>query len=400
MQTVCFECGKEHYESAMYSCEVCGSSLLPKYPPFNGALSEESNRGIWRYHKLLPSVPKEHRLYLGEGMTPLIPSVQLGKRLGIGELYFKYEGGNPTGSYKDRIAALGVSRALAAGKKACIGTSSGNAGASIAAYAARAGMPYHLFVLEHMAEAKLAQVLVHKAKVRKIKGFGTSPEIGDEVFRRIFESATNRGWEIMITAYQFNPYAMEGVKTISFEIFEQLNAAPTHIYSPAGGGGLYCGIWKGFHELQSFGAAKEVPQTIAVQSAGCSNIARAYAAGSPIPAEGVSTSMISGLQVPNPPDGRWALKVMASGGGKAITVEDESIWEVQKLLAEEEGIFCEPAAAASVAGLIRDCRDRRDRSMERIVCIISGSGFKDIRRLTDMASSEMVPSLSVHEMDL
>ncbi|KIL40339.1 hypothetical protein SD70_13915 [Gordoniibacillus kamchatkensis] len=266
MLTVCTECGKEHRDSGIYECPACGCIVLPRYESLQGPLADPGASGIWKYSRLLPPVAAEHRIYLGEGSTPLIPSVRLGKRLGIGALYFKYEGGNPTGSYKDRIAAMCLSWALARGRKACIGTSSGNAGAATAAYAARAGIPYHLFVLEHMAEAKLAQVLVHRAAVRKIRGFGTEPEIGDEVFSRVFKAAAKHGWEVTVTAYRYNPYAMEGVKTMSFEIFEQLGGeAPTRVFAPAGGGGLYCGLWKGFAELHAFGLSSAVPDMIAVQ---------------------------------------------------------------------------------------------------------------------------------------
>ncbi|NOU96151.1 pyridoxal-phosphate dependent enzyme [Paenibacillus sp. LMG 31456] len=401
MYTVCCDCGLEHHESVDYACRSCSGILLPAYEKTAATpLHETELNGIWKYHRYLPPVPKEYRVYMGEGTTPLIPSVSLGAKLGIGELYFKYEGGNPTGSYKDRIAAMGLSWARAAGRTACIGTTSGNAGAAVAAYAGRAGMPYHLYVLEHMAEAKLAQVLVHKAQVRKVKEFGTNPEVGELVFQRIFQAAVKRNWEVMITAYRYNPYAMEGVKTIAFELFEQLKGVPSHIYTPVGGGGLYCGIWKGFDELQADARSDGMPHLVAVQPEGCSNIVKAYKAGSPVPLDGPSSTSISGLQVPNPPDGKLVLQVMHKGGGSAVSVEDSMIWEAQELLAEQEGIFCEPAAAASVAGLIQTCRDGIDRSAMRIVCIVSGTGFKDSRRLSDMTQNLTVPCLEVSELDI
>ncbi|WP_171631857.1 threonine synthase [Paenibacillus plantarum] len=400
MWNICSECGTEQPESYLYACPSCEGILLPQYENGHLSISDSTQKGIWRYHASLPPVPAKSRLYLGEGMTPLIPSVRLGRKLGIGELYFKYEGGNPTGSYKDRIAAMGLSWALGQGRGACIGTSSGNAGAAIAAYAARAGMPYHLFVLENVAEAKLAQSLLYKANVRKIKGFGNDPEIGMRVFDRIFEGAADHGWEVMITAFRYNPYAMEGVKTIAYEIYEELKGMPSHVYSPAGGGGLYCGIWKGFNEIYESVRTAAAPCMVAVQPEGCSNIVRAYQAGSKEPLPGSSTSQISGLQVPNPPDGKLALQIMNRGGGKGIAVSDSLIWETQRLLAVEEGIFCEPAGAASVAGLIRDCEENPGRSLDKVVCVISGNGFKDGKRLSDMTSEIHVPCLDVEHLDI
>ncbi|GGD50904.1 threonine synthase [Paenibacillus nasutitermitis] len=398
MWNMCTECETVQQEISLYACPVCGGILLPQYESV--PINDKSQKGIWRYHASLPPVPVENRLYLGEGMTPLIPSSRLGDKLGIGELYFKYEGGNPTGSYKDRIAAMGLSWAIGQGREACIGTSSGNAGAATAAYAARADLPYHLFVLEDVTEAKLAQALVHKANVRKVKGFGNDPAIGKRVFERIFEGAAEHGWEMMITAFRFNPYAMEGVKTIAYEIYDELQGMPSHVYASAGGGGLYCGIWKGFNELNKNGRTAAAPCMVAVQSEGCSNIVRAYHAGSRDPLSGASTSQISGLQVPNPPDGRLALQIMANGGGSGIAVSDPLIWEAQRLLAEEEGIFCEPAGAASVAGLIRDCAENTGRSFDKVVCVISGNGFKDGKRLSAMTSEIAVPCLDVEQLDI
>jgi threonine synthase len=401
MEMICRSCGKVELPG-LYQCQDCGGTLFAVYPSEEAAVSlkDDSQQGVWKYWRLLPRVPKHQRIDLGEGSTPLIRSRRLAKKLNVGELLFKYEGGNPTGSYKDRIAAVGVSWALANGREACIGTSSGNAGAAVAAYAARAGIPYHLFVLEHMAEAKLAQVLAYNALVRKVERFGTDPQVGDKVFHHLFAAAGRHGWEVMITAFRYNPYAMEGVKTISFELADQAGGAPCRVFVPTGGAGLYAGIWKGFDELYGRGWIAKKPELVAVQSAGCSNIARAFEAGSLTPAEGASTSQISGLQVPNPPDGGIALGMMAQGDGSAMAVADEEIWEAQRLLAEEEGLFCEPAAAASVAGLIKRCREQGGMQDEQAVCVITGVGFKDEKRLLQMVQGKQVPLLQADDLGI
>lgn len=399
MDSYCWECRRTVTDASLYACPDCGGTLMMRYGNVRAdGWKDDSQQGLWKYRRLLPEVPEPYRLYLGEGATPLVRSRSIVKRLNVGELYFKLEGGNPTGSYKDRIAAVGVSWALANGRKACIGTTSGNAGAAFAAYAAVAGIPYHLFVLEHMAEAKLAQVLAYGAAVRKVKGFGTYPEVGDRVFAHILETVRQHDWESTITAFRYNPYAMEGVKTISYELAEQLSGAPTAVYSPAGGAGLYVGIWKGFEELYEIGAIPHKPHMAAVQSAGCSNIVRAYTAGERIPKPGHSTSLISGLQVPNPPDGSVALDIMGRGDGSALAVEDAEIWEAQRMLAEEEGIFCEPAAATALAGLIRASREQGGLPSARVVCIVSGVGFKDGQRLLDMVAHKTVPLLNAENL--
>lgn len=401
MEAYCWTCGQSAGAAGLYACPSCGGVLMLRYGTDRSlAQKDETQAGLWKYRRLLPPVPEEHRLYLGEGSTPLVKSRRIAARLRVGELYFKLEGGNPTGSYKDRIAAIGVSRAMANGRQACVGTTSGNAGAAFAAYAAKAGMPYHLFVLEHMAEAKLAQVLAYGANVRKVKGFGTFAEVGDRVFAAVLRAAREHDWESTVTAFRYNTYAMEGVKTISFEVAEQLASPPTLVYSPAGGAGLYVGIWKGFAELFDIGVIPHKPHMVAVQPAGCSNIARAYEAGERLPAPGASTSHISGLQVPNPPDGPIALDIMARGDGSALAVEDEEVWEAQRMLAEEEGIFCEPAGAAALAGLIRACRERGGFASERVVCIASGVGFKDGKRLLDMTAGQTVPLLEADNLGM
>ncbi|MDF2659569.1 MAG: thrC 1 [Paenibacillus sp.] len=342
-------------------------------------------RGVWRYDGLLPPIRTEHQITMGEGGTSLVRSRHIAKELGLSDLYFKLESCNPTGSYKDRISAVGVSWALEQGKSGCIGTSSGNAGASAAAYSARAGLPYHLLVLERIVEAKLMQAVIHGANVLRIKGFGDCAEVGDQVFAYIEEEAVRRKLEVMITAFQFNAVAMEGVKTISFELAEDAvitgERLADAIFVPTGGGGLYTGIWKGFKELTEKGLLGHMPKVVAVQSEGCSNIVRAWRQGTGEPAPGDSTSRISGLQVPNPPDGRRVLQALNGGDGFGVSVQDEEVWMWQEKLAAQEGILCEPAAAVSLAGVHQALQNGTLKPDSSVVCIVTGAGYKDNDRL-------------------
>lgn len=398
MIPVCTKCKKAFKQQHPYACPKCEAPILLNYESLPGPFKDERMSGVWKYWRLLPDVSPSKRLYLGEGDTPLVKSSYLGKQLGIDELYFKIEGSNPTGSYKDRIAAVGLSWAGSRGRTACIGTSSGNAGAAVAAYAAKAGFSYHLAVLEHTVQAKLSQALLYNPSVYRIAAFGTDPEIGQQVFDLIFETSQRNNWEVMITAFRYNPYAMEGVKTISFEIAEQLGSSPAAVYVPAGGAGLFVGVSKGFHELYQQQLAASKPTVIAVQPEGCSNIVRAYEAGEKWPLPGISTTAISGLQVPNPPDGSLALEVMRNGDGAAISVSDEQILAVQQLLAEKEGIFCEPASAAAVAGLIRSCQLEKEAPTGRIVCVLTGHGLKDDRLMTEAIQSHPLPLMQVDQL--
>jgi threonine synthase len=355
---------------------------MMKQPQGIESFITEDNLGIWRYERLLPKVSLPHQITMGEGNTPLVRSSKIAKELGVSSLYFKLESGNPTGSYKDRIAAMGVSWAIQQGRSACIGTSSGNAGSSVAAYSARAGIPYHLLVLEHIVEAKLTQVLVHGAKVKKIKGFGDSENIGDMVFDFIEAQASKMNWEVMITAFKYNPIAMEAVKTISFEIYQNLeNRVPDAVFIPVGGGGLFTGISKGFKEMQQRNIYSKAPFVVAVQSEGCSNIVRAWGQNKSDPVEGDSTSQISGLQVPNPPDGKEVLQLLNQQQGWGQMIDDSTTWMWQEKLALDEGILCEPASAISLAGVEQALCEGRIHKNSEVVCILTGAGYKDSDRL-------------------
>lgn len=358
--------------------------------------------GIWKYASYFPAIDQQNRISIGEGNTPLIRSRRIGPELGLNNLYFKLESANPTGSYKDRIAALGVSWALEQGKEACIGTTSGNAGAAIAAYAAKAGLPYHLLVLEHIVEEKLQQALVYGPDIKKIQGFGEYEQVGNQVFEYIINESAKKNWEVLITAFQFNPIAMLGVSTISFELWHQLgNRAPDAIFVPVGGGGLFTGISLGFEQLSGGGTREDKLRStsiVAVQSEGCANIVKAWREGLAVPVSGDSASQISGLQVPNPPDGKQVLDVLNRGNGWGHTVHDQDVWRWQETLAVQEGIFCEAAAAISLAGVEQSIQEGRlDDPDQMIVCIISGAGWKDGSRMRELTKKN--PEVGIYTIE-
>ncbi len=353
-------------------------------------------QGIWKYANRLPGVSPNNRVTMGEGQVPLVKSVSIGAELGIQELYFKLESSNPTGSYKDRIAALGVSLAKEEGKSACIGTTSGNAGASIAAYAARGGLDYHVYVQENIVTSKLEQILVYGAQVYKVRGMGFSSAIGAQVFELVRERARSNSWEPLITAFAYAPYAMEAVKTIAYELHEEIGT-PDAVFVPVGGGGLFAGIHRGFQDLLQTGQVTQLPRMAACQSIGCSNLVKGWEQGIDKPVTGDSTSRISGIQVPSPPDADLVFAGLKESNGIGLSIEDEVTWSWQEQLAVKEGIFCEPAAAISMAGLAQAVQNGQIRPTDRVVCIISGAGYKDSARGSAMVAPRI--GLPLHDVE-
>lgn len=345
--------------------------------------------GIWRYAPLLPVENPVSAVSLGEGNTPLVRSLRLGEALGIQSLWFKIEAGNPTGSYKDRIAAVAISRAKETGRRGWIATSSGNAGAALAAYGARAGLPGIIVVPTQASPAKLSQIQAYGPCLIAVEGFGLSPEADAAVFSTLADVSVERDWALSITAHAFDPYAMDGAKTIAFEIAEQLGRAPDRVYVPAGGGGLATSLWRGFLEWHALGRIAALPHLVVVQPEGCAPIVHSLRRGTDlIPVPYVETT-ISGVQLADPPDGGALLHALRYSNGSAIAVPDNVTYEVQVQLARKEGIFVEPAAALAVAGLIADFNAGHVTPDETIVCVLTGSGLKDIQAAERMATREL-----------
>lgn len=363
-------------------------------------MSYLSEKGIWKYQHRLPRVTESNRISLGEGQTPLIKSCRIGKALGLDQLYFKLESSNPTGSYKDRISALGVSLAKENGRSACTGTTSGNAGGSIAAYAARAGLTYNVYVQENIVASKLEPMIVYRANVTKVLGFGFRPEVGNRVFAKVLENAASNNWEMLVTAYAFAPQAMEAVKTIAYEVAEELiednGEEKPAIFVPVGGGGLLSGIHRGYVDLTSEGIVRRLPRMIACQSSGCANVAKAWKLGLNKPVDGESTAKISGIQVPNPPDAVQVLQALRDSDGFAEEIADEETWYWQEQMAVQEGIFSEPAGAIALAGAARALKEGRIGRGTPVVCIVSGAGYKDANRVAELVShAAAIPTVKV-----
>ena len=307
---------------------------------------------------------------MGEGHTPLVPSQNIGPRLGL-RISFKLEMCNPTGSYKDRFVAAELANLLRRNVTACLATSSGNTGSALAAYSARYGIQCAIFVNEFAPAGKLMQMQAHGARVFRIKEFITSPAVTELVYAQLRELTESSGAPLIVSAYRHCPLGMAGVESIAAEILSESANAPAHIFVPVGGGGLFTAISKGFH------AGGSRAKIHAVQPEGCATVVSAYAEGREEIHPVNSTTRISGLAVPFDIDAGIALAELRRGGGHGIAIKDEEVFAAQQMMIREEGIWPEPAGAAALAGALRAHRDGWLENGADVVCIVSGHGFKD-----------------------
>jgi threonine synthase len=337
---------------------------------------------IWRHAEKWGAPAGSDSVSMGEGNTPLVRSHRLAAALGLMNLWFKLEGGNPTGSYKDRFAAAAVSHLQVDGRQLCLGTSSGNTGAAVAAYCARAGIRCFLAIVEGAPEGKLRQMRAYGAQLIRIRDFGSSPAVITEVMQGLGELAVELNAGLEISAYRFSPRGMAGVQTIGYELAEAFGAQRFSVLSPAGGGGLTLAVARG---------AGPFGRVHCVQPAGNDTIASALRAGADRAGAVESKTAISGMQVGSVLDGDEVIAACRHSGGNGYTVTDEAVWNWQARLAREEGIFCEPAGAVGLAAAEQAVARGEIASDEPVICLVTGSGFKDERSLLRMTGEAPTP---------
>ena len=348
---------------------------------------------LWK-HADWWGAPAGVRVSLGEGGTPLVRSVRLGPDLGLAELWFKLEGSNPSGSYKDRFAAAAVSHLLNDGRRLCLGTSSGNTGAALAAYCARAAIPCFLAIVEGAPAGKLRQMRAHGARLFRLRGFGLSASVNTEVIGGLRLLAAELGAGFEISAFACSPRGMAGVQTLGFEIGEEMGGRAFDVYCPAGGGGLTLAVARGLAILGERGGWSGRARVHCVQPEGNDTIASALRAGEARARAVESRTAISGLQVGSVIDGDAVIAACRASGGQGHVVEDARAWAWQERLAREEGIFTEPAGAVALAG-VEDALARGELDRDRpVVCLVTGSAFKDERSLARMAGDGETPLLA------
>ena len=391
----CSSCGSRFASESDSSCANChGPGVITvDYASVSkdraeGILSAEQ-KDLWQYADLLPVRDRGHIVSLGEGGTSLITSPRLGQRLGIETLHLKNETTNPTGSFKDRQVTVGVSRAVEIGVDTVAVVSSGNVAASAAAYAARAGLRCFVFVPEHAPEEKLVQVKMCGASARRM-----STRSAIEIFDEVITLCRENGWYHLSTAGIYNPFNVEGAKTIAYELFAQFKGdMPDWIICPVGGGGLLGAVWRGFRDIVELGLLRSMPRLVGVQATGCAPLVRAIETGE-TPKETVANrwrdpeTVATGIADDILFDAHTAIPAVRETGGKAVAVSDEEILEAERLIAVTEGVFCEPSGSVSVAGLKRLVEQGEVKATERVCCLLTGAGVKDIASAKRILSAD------------
>jgi len=311
-----------------------------------------------RYRSLLARDGEAFPITLGEGATPLIHARRLGTELGLEQLHLKFEGTNPTGSFKDRGMVLAVNRAVAAGARAVVCASTGNTSASAAAYAAAAGLPCHVILpAGKVARGKLAQALAAGARLTMVDG---NFDAALAAVRRLGEEG------LAVVVNSINPDRLEGQQTAAWEVVDELERMPDALALPVGNAGNITAYWRGFRRR----AGKRLPRMLGFQAEGAAPIVR----GEPVEApETVATA----IRIGNPASWEGAVAARDESGGLIETVTDDEILEAQRLIVQLEGVFCEPASAAGVAGVRMLAAEGRIARAETVVCVLTGHGLKD-----------------------
>lgn len=373
----CISCGSEYAPNAiLYRCSRCGDLLSVEYSsdimkPEISLEWKSRTISVWRYAELLPVDDKGKIVSLGEGGTSLNKCFRLGCEIGLRNVYVKNEGENPTGSFKDRGMTVGVTKALELGMKRVACASTGNTSASLAAYAARAGLECIVLIPSgKVAFGKLVQAIIYGAKVIQVRGNF------DEALKIIEEICLTQPVYLLNS---INPYRLEGQKTIAFEIWDQLNYnVPDKVIVPVGNAGNISAIWKGFKELRSAGLIEKLPEMIGIQAEGAAPIANFFKENlSEIRFVENPETVATAIRIGSPVNWKKAVRAIEESGGLAETVSDEEILSAQMLLARREGIFVEPASAAAVAGLMKLARMKTIDRDEIVVCVLTGHGLKD-----------------------
>lgn len=402
ISAVCVKCGAEHEAvPGVTTCKKCGGILDIKYDYkyiksklSAEKLTERRDNSMWRYREFLPvrgdsKVPK-----LRVGWSPFYQADRLAKQLGLAKLYIKDDGINPTASLKDRASAMAVVKAEEAGQSVIACSSTGNAASSLAGNAAAAGFRTFIFVPERAPKGKVAQLMMFGANVISVKGNY------EDTFRLSAEAIEKWGWYNRNAA--INPYLMEGKKTVSLEIAEQLNFQMIdYVAVSVGDGCTISGVWKGFKDLHAAGFIDRLPRLISVQAEGCCPLNRAIAENKdwyPMEENTLADSIAVG--VPRNPD--KALSAIRESNGITVNVSDEEILSAMKLLGTTCGVFAEPAGAAGTAGVKKAVEQGLIPKTASVVSLVTGSGLKDVANALKAAGEpiSLAPDMSLLEKAL
>jgi len=365
-----------------YLCPHCGGNLevaydyrLVKKSFTRQTLKDNRDFSLWRYAPVLPIRGIETAPNLHIGWTPLYRAEKFGRQLGLSYLYLKDEGRNPSASMKDRASAVALVCAREQGITEITGASTGNAGSSMACLCASVGLTPVIFVPERAPRAKIAQLLLFGARVMAVKG------TYDDAFDLCLKVSEKYGWFNRNTGY--NPYTREGKKTCSMELCEQLQwDLPDWIFVSVGDGNIISGLWKGLRDLYGLGIIDKLPKICAVQSELSNAVVQAVKSLKDphhieVPTV-KATTIADSISVNKPRDGIAAVRAVIDSNGAAVEVSDTEILDTIRLLARTCGVFGEPAGVTGIAGVIKKVKAGEIGSQERVACIITGNGLKDI----------------------
>jgi threonine synthase len=377
----CVRCGRQYPKGEIrYRCD-CGDSLeiVYDYGEIKGRISWEELRSRrydhWRYREFYPPLKVGNIVTMGEGGTPLIRSRNLEQALFPGcELLFKIEGTNPTGSFKDRGSTVEISEAYdylcdhgPECKNEIVCASTGNMGASVAAYCARAGIVCTIYVPHDTARIKLLQMMAHGAKIVKVKGDYTMAML----------TAKHEYEEHGRYLAGDYPYRGEGEKSVGLEIVDVLGGEVDFIACPVGNGTLLHGIWKGLKELKTVGLLDRLPKIIGAQAEGCNTVVKALDKGTDRIIPVIPHTLMDAVACGDPLDGMWALRAIRESGGVGVAVSDEEAARARDSLAKQEGIFAELSGALSFAGLQKAYASGMVEKDAKIAVVVSGHGLKE-----------------------
>jgi threonine synthase len=366
-ETYCLNCRTRlKPRKIFYKCENCGEVLdiIYDYGEIKKGIPKNFSQipiSHWKYRLFYPF--EKNLVSLGEGNTPLIFSEKLSKRLNS-KVFLKYEGTNPTGSFKDRGSTLEISFAKSLNVENIVVASTGNMGASLAAYSAKAGIKCKVFLPKN----------VLKVKIEQIKSYGAKIEFFGETYTEAFNYVEKiHGKKYFLTGDY--PLRCEGEKSVGFEIAEQLKFnSPDFIVSPVGNGTLIYSTWKAFKELKEVKLIKKLPKLIAVQASGCNPVVRAWNKGlEKVERMEKSKTLATAIACENPVYGNYALKAIRESNGLAVDISDKEM-KIAKDILGKEGIYAELSASASLAGIIK----LKKEIFGNVVCLITGHGFKDL----------------------
>ncbi len=396
----CRECGRAYPVEALHVCDYCFGPLevTYDYERIAAVVTREriaaGPRTIWRYHDLLP-VADSAPVDLGAGFTPLVRADRLAAELGLGELWIKDDTANPTGSFKDRVVSVALTKARQLGFKVAACASTGNLANSVAAHAARAGMESVVLIPADLERAKVTMTAVYGGRVVSVEG------TYDDVNRLCAElTSEHPSWAFVNV--NVRTYYAEGSKTLAFEVAEQLGwQAPDHVVVPVASGSQLTKVAKGFEELVKVGLLDGEPSVriSGAQAAGCAPVATAFAEGAdavrPVKPHTIAKSLASG----NPADGWYALEAIRRSGGACGAVTDDEVLDGIRLLARTEGIFAETAGGVTIATLAKLAAEGVVRADERVVALVTGHGLKTVEALTGVVGPTATIAATLEAFD-